>query len=102
MTETPKPIGPNVRRLIAHKAALMMVPPGCGDGKGAAFAVAINALATPGNLAQMTKAAAAWVEAAITAVRNAPGGAAYGDDEAIAGEILRSIKAAQERRLARQ
>lgn len=98
MTEASKRIGPNVRRLIAHKAALLMVPPGCGGkAKDGAFAVAINALTTPGNLVQMTRAATAWVEKAIEAVKKAPGGEAYGDDEAIAGAILKSVAERQRR-----
>lgn len=42
-------------------------------------------------LANGFRIATAWVRAAIKAVRDAPGGDAMGDDEAIAGAILRRI-----------
>jgi hypothetical protein len=83
--------GPNVKKLIAHKMSLIMVPPGCGDGKHAAAGVAIAALMAPGNIGKVAREATAWVEAAIAAVKSAPDNP-YTDDEAIAGEILRQIE----------
>ncbi len=83
--------GPNVRKLISSKMSLLMIPPGKEYGKGEALATGVAALIKPGNIGAVAKEATAWVEAAIAAVKNAPGGEAYGDDEAIAGEILRQV-----------
>jgi hypothetical protein len=40
---------PNVKRLIAHKMALIMVPPGGGIGS------AVSALTTPGRVVEVAK-----------------------------------------------
>jgi hypothetical protein len=90
--------GPNVKRLIASKMSLLMVPPGSGDGKGKAFQVAMEALTKPGNVAKVAREATAWVEAALHAVREAaePNPWKSADDEAIAAEILKGIEARSE------
>lgn len=77
--------GPNVRKLIAHKMSLLMVPAGGG------LATALQALTKPGNLAAVAKEATAWVEAAIAVVKTAPDNPYGEDDEAIAGAILKGI-----------
>ena len=59
-----------------------MIPPGTGKN---ALATGVAALMAPGNVGKVAREATAWVEAAIAAVKTAPGGDAYGDDEAIAG-----------------
>ncbi len=83
--------GPNVKRLIAHKMSLLMVPPGCGTG----LKTAIEALTKPGNIVAVALEATAWVEQALTLVKTAPGNPFGDDDEAIAGEILKGIEARQ-------
>jgi hypothetical protein len=86
--------GPNVKRLIAHKMSLLLIPPGSGKN---AVGVAVANMTKPGNLSAVAREATAWVEAAIAAVKAAPGGAAYGDDEAIAGTILKAVEERQAR-----
>ena len=76
--------GPNVKRLIAHKMSLLMVPPGGG------LHTALAALTKPGNVGNVAREATDWVETAIAAVKAAPDNP-YPDDEVIAGEILRQI-----------
>lgn len=78
--------GPNVRKLIVHKMALLMIPPGTPN----AFQAGITALSTPGSIAAKAKEAAAWVEQAIAVVKTAPDNP-YHDDEAIAAEILQRV-----------
>lgn len=77
--------GPNVKRLIAHKMALLLVP------KGGGLTGAIQELVTPGNIGKRAQEATAWVTEAIAAVKDAPNNPYGDDDEAIAGEILRLI-----------
>lgn len=82
--------GPNVKRLIAHKMSLLMIPPGTKKGQGLATGMA--ALMKPGNIQQVCKEATEWVEQAIDAVKACPDGGWWGDEnEAIAGELLRQI-----------
>jgi hypothetical protein len=76
--------GPNVKRLIVHKMSRDAVPPGGGVGN------AIGFLSDPKKIAAGARAATEWVEAAIAAVRAAPG-CTFTTDEEIAGEILRKI-----------
>ncbi len=78
-------IGPNVKRLIAHKMSLDAIPPGGG------FAAGLDYLLSP-DLGKRAGEAAQWVRQAIDLVKTAPGGDARGDDEAIAGELLRQIE----------
>lgn len=80
-----RPIGPNAKKLIFHKMSLDAIPSGGGLMDGIAF------LKSPERIRDGMAAAAEWVFNAIDAVRSAPGGDAMGDDEAIAGEILRQI-----------
>lgn len=86
MSET-RPQGPNVRRLIAHKMSLIMVPPGAKDG----FAAAVGSMLRPGGIGDAAKEATEWVRQAIAAVKAAPDNPHGDDDEAIAGEILRQV-----------
>ena len=85
MTNDSRPIGHNVRKLIAHKIAREAIPDKGGFADGLKF------LAQPDRVLTAAKAATAWVFAAIDAVKAAPDGGVYGDDEAIAGEILRRL-----------
>ena len=85
MSNSTRPIGPNVSKLIAHKISREAIP-----AKGG-FSDGLTLLSQPDQLLASAKAATAWVFAAIDAVQAAPGGGTYGDDEAIAGEILRRL-----------
>lgn len=79
-----KQIGPNVKRLIIHKMALIAIPAGSGRES---LHVGVSALS---NLPPIWAEAAKWVEAAIAAVRTAPDNP-YTTDEEIAGAILKGI-----------
>jgi hypothetical protein len=79
-------MGPNVRRLVAHKMARDAVPPGGG------LADAMRFLTTPGAVVAGAHEATEWVRLAIQTVKDAPGNPYGDDDEAIAGEILRQIE----------
>lgn len=82
--------GRNVKKLIAHKMSLIMIPPGCGNG----LATGIAALMKPGNVGTVAREATQWVEVAIAAVRQAgePNPWKTASDEDIAAEILRQIE----------
>ena len=73
--------GPNVRKLITRRMACYLIPAGQG------LAAAIDAIRTPGKLAEAQREASRWVHAAITAVKACPDNP-FPDDEAIAGDIL--------------
>ncbi len=90
--------GPNVKKLIAHKMSLIMIPPGSKNG----LATGIAALRKPGNIFAVCREATAWVEAALSAVKSAPGGMVYTDDEQIAGIILDGIAVKLEERKSRK
>lgn len=77
--------GPNVKKLICHKMALLMVPIGAG------FLDGLKALTAPGNVGKQAKVATAWVEEALAVMKTAHNNPYGNDDEAIAGEILRQI-----------
>ncbi len=81
--------GPNVKKLIVEKMSLLMIPPGCKDG----LATGVAALTKPGNVQAIAKEATEWVNAAIAAVRAAPGENPWreANEESIAGEILKGI-----------
>lgn len=78
--------GPNVRKLIAMRAARSTIPAGGG------LADAIRAIATPGKLAAEIRAAVEYVEAVLEVVRSSPANPFGDDDEAIAAEILRRVR----------
>jgi hypothetical protein len=80
-------MGPNVKKLIAHKMSLDAVPPGGG------LKSALDFLTKPGAIAASGKAGTEWVMAAIVAIRTAaePNPWKNADDEQIAGEVLRRI-----------
>jgi hypothetical protein len=77
----------NIERLVIRKVSLDAIPASGGIADGVAFLLA------PDRLASSTRAAAAWVESAVLAVRNAgdPNPWRSATSEAIAGEILRQI-----------
>jgi hypothetical protein len=78
--------GPNVKKLIVRKMALLIVPRGSNTGLGDVVDVLKG-----GRLGDVAREATDWVEAALRAVKSASGNPYGDDDEAIAGEILRGI-----------
>ncbi len=80
------PMGPNVKKLVARRMAMLAIPPGGGFGDGVAL------LCDPKKLAATGKDATAWVHEAIAAVRAAPD-CKWTTDEEIAGELLRLAEA---------
>ncbi|MFA5767618.1 MAG: hypothetical protein WC919_06875 [Candidatus Paceibacterota bacterium] len=81
-----KVIGPNVRKLICHRMSSIIVPPNGGPKD------VFEAITTPNKLTQIAKESAVWVEEALAAIKSAPDNPFGGDDEAIAGEILRRLE----------
>jgi hypothetical protein len=81
-------IGPNVKKLIAHKMSLDAIPPGGGIADGVSFLLS-------GKLGESAKAASEWVRRAIATVKAAPDNPFGDDDEAIAAELLRRIDEAR-------
>lgn len=78
-------MGTNFKRLVALKASKDAIPSGGG------FLDGVKVLSDPDRLAKLFSEAVAFADAAIDAVRKAPGNT-YGDDEeAIAGAILAEI-----------
>ncbi len=82
--------GPNVRKLIAHKMSLLMIPPGCKDP----FITGIESMLKPNGIGDAAREATRWIETAILAVRKAADPNPWRDapDEDIAAEILRGIE----------
>jgi hypothetical protein len=81
-------IGPNVRRLIAHKMSLDAIPAGGGVADGLAF------LTDKRKLTEGAERATKWVEGAIQLLRNAaePNPWKEADDETIAAHLLGQIE----------
>jgi hypothetical protein len=89
---------PAIKKLICHKASLIMVPPGGG------VQAVVDGLLQPGRMVEAMKEAAAWTIEAIGVVRTAaePNPWRTADDEAIAAEIMRRVEEkSAERRKAR-
>jgi hypothetical protein len=79
-------IGPNLKKLMAHKMAIDMIPPG-----GDPFAF-VETIMDGKKHAAVAAAALEWSILAVNAVRSAVDNP-YGDDEeVIAGEILKQIE----------
>jgi len=81
-------IGPNMRRFIAHKSALIMIPPGCKDPLSV-----VDVILSKDGIAKAAREATAWCFAAVDAVKAAPDNPHGDDDEVIAGVILAGIDA---------
>ena len=75
-------MGPNEKKLITRKMALIMIPPGGCPLDG------FNALT--GNLSEIAKEAMEWVKSAIAVVKTAPDNP-YATNEEIAGAILEKL-----------
>ena len=87
------PIGPNVRRLIAERAAAITVNRATKNRAGSdMFCAVLAQIATPGALKQDYYDACVWVKAALAAARRAPGAEQWPTDEDMAGEVLRRLK----------
>lgn len=84
-------VGPNVKKLIAHKMSLDAVP------RGGGFNDALGFLSDKDNITDGARRAKQWVQLAIVTLRQAaePNPWKDADDEAIAGEFLRKIEERQ-------
>lgn len=79
-------LGPHVRKLICHRAAQLLIPPG---GRLADLGAG---LVLPARISNAAREAAEWAQAVIRAVKATPDNPWGDDDEAIAGEILRRLQ----------
>lgn len=90
-------MGPNVRRLVAARAAQLQVEAAKARYGAAGFGEIASVVAEDGvtGLQGCLKGAAEWVVAALKILREAPDAGKYGwtSDEDAAGELLRQIEA---------
>jgi hypothetical protein len=91
---TKTPLGPNVRRLLAERAAQIQVEAAKEKyGKaGVGEIAALLASDGPAGLQSNVRQAFEWLRSALAALRRSPGAEQWADDEAMAGEIVRQIK----------
>jgi hypothetical protein len=84
-----RPLGPNAKKLIAHKMSVDAIPSGGGFADGVKF------LSSKESILTGVRNATRWVAEAIDAVRQAsePNPWKASTDEEIAGEILRRVEA---------
>lgn len=89
-------LGPNVRRLIAHKMSLDAIPPGTKEP----LADGANFLLSKQRLLSSVNAATDWVKEALKSIREAadPNPWQNADEEAIAKYLLDQIAERQQRR----
>jgi hypothetical protein len=80
-----RPIGPNVKKLIAARMSVLAIPPRSSNPLAAGIAL----LSNPAALASAGKQATAEILASIDAVKAAPDNTLGTDDEVIAAELLR-------------
>jgi hypothetical protein len=86
-------MGPNVRKLWASFVAVTAIPPSVKDGHGLQAGVDfINGLRKGGPSHALVQKATEQTEAALAAVKAAPGNPYGNDDEAIAGAILEAVE----------
>lgn len=88
-------IGPNVKRLIAHKMSLLAIP--IGSGKDS-LGLGVEALMNHGKFASIAAEASDWVQKAIAVMKTAPDNPYGDDDEAIAGALLKGIEERETKR----
>lgn len=81
--------GPNVRKLIARRAAAIAIPLGTGSNS---IAAGIEFLSDKNKIIAACQQAAAEIEQYISAVKEAPDNEWDDDTEAIAGEILKQVE----------
>lgn len=82
-------IGPNARRLIARKMALLAIPVGSGKDS---FSRGLEVITDKDKFSATAHEAAAWAQEAIALMKTAPDNPYGDDDEAIAGAILQAIE----------
>lgn len=81
-----RPLGPNMRALLARVVARQAIPQGGG------FIDGINFIKDQPRFKRVHRESLAWIDEAIKAIRVAPDNI-YGDDEeTIAGSILEQLK----------
>jgi len=83
-------IGPNVRRLIAERAAAITCGRALKTGADP-FCATLAEMAKPGQMGKDYQEAVSWVKAALAAARRAPGAEQWPTDEDMAGEVLRRL-----------
>lgn len=93
----PLQIGPNVRRLIAERAAQLQIER-AQKSHGVADVGTLAQGIVDGTFQETLREASTWVTAALTLARNAPGSEKWPTDEDMAGEILRGIAAKRGKR----
>ena len=81
-------LGPNIKKLIGHKVALQMIPPGTANPIIAGF----KAIMTPGLLSKHIEEAITWIQATFEVIKTAPDNPYGDDDEAIAGKLVHDIE----------
>jgi hypothetical protein len=82
-----KPMGKNVKRLLAIKVSRDAIPAGGG------FAAGLDFVLNPERMIQVSRQSLAWIEQALAVFKTAPDNPYGDDDEAIAGAILSSLEA---------
>lgn len=82
------PLGPNVKKLISHRMAQLMIPEGADNP----WVAGMRALSSPAKVRAYALEATRWVAAALAVVKTAPDNPYGDDDEAIAGHILQGIE----------
>lgn len=93
-------MGPNMKKLVAHKISLDAFPPGTGGDFHENLMRGIDFIRDPKGFVASVKPAQDWAKAAVQAVRNAaePNEWKTADDEAIAGEILKRVDERKKKR----
>lgn len=95
VSETTRPLGPNMKKLIAMYMANLAIPPGGG------FADGVKAIMTPGRLGEHFKLAMAQAFTSVDAVKAAHDNPYGNDDETIAEVLVKMVKKRQEEQMAR-
>ena len=85
MMNEARKLGPNMQSLLCRKAALDAIPSGGGIAAG------IEAITTPGKLAQLYRDALEWCDQAVAVMKSAPDNPCGNDEESIAGAILAEL-----------
>lgn len=97
-TNSTATVGPNVRKMTAERAAQLMVEH-CKSKYGSSDAGVMAHAILAGGLVECMREAIHWVQAALAAVRQAPGSERWPTDEDIAAEILRKLAERDKRKV---
>jgi len=81
-----KPMGKNLKRLLAYKVSRDAIPNGGG------FVAGLEFLMDKERMIQVSRDALAWIELAIVTIKIAPDNPYGDDDEAICAAILEKIE----------